>query len=53
MMLLNAFIMAQNIEERGELEFLTLEDRREDFRRHEGDRQHYFEGGEERRDAES
>ena len=40
-MLLNAFIMAQNTEERGEVQFLTLEDRRENFCRHEGDR-HYL-----------
>ena len=50
----SALITAQNSEERRELEFLTQEDRQEDeFRRHEGDRQRYFEEGEERRNAES
>ena len=50
----SALVTAQNAEERWKVEFLTQEDRREgEFRHHEADRQHYFEEGEERRNAEA
>ena len=50
----STLIIARDAEERREVDFLARGDRlEEEFRHHEADRQHYFEEGEERRNAEA